>query len=272
VDHLLYGWVFFGAVMLILFWIGSRWRDDVGTAASTPAGRVARHANLGPSLVAGALLTSVAVTAAPLYAEFLASREPSVSRASTTLEPINGWTVVSAGPAVFRPRFLGARWTLEQVFEKNGRRVGLFIAYYANQHDGAELISNVNSITDARDRSWRQVTRNRVRESGLNFDVIQTRLRSSFSGLAVWHWYWAGDRWTSRPEVVKVFQALDKLLGRGDDAAVVVLYTRSDSESRGVEKGLREFSQDMAPAMAAALERIRRVNLSREAVAVRVDR
>jgi hypothetical protein len=72
--------------------------------------------------------------------------------------------------------------------------------------------------------------------------------------------------------VVKVFQALDKLLGRGDDAAVVVLYTRSDSESRGVEKGLREFSQDMAPAMAAALERIRRVNLSREAVAVRVDR
>jgi hypothetical protein len=68
-------------------------------------------------------------------------------------------------------------------------------------------------------------------------------------------------------EVVKAFQALDKLLGRGDDAAVVVLYTQSDSERRGIDKGLQEFSQDMAPVIAAALMRTRRANLSRKAVA-----
>src|SRR5262249_32061829 len=27
VDHLIYGWMFFGVVMLIMFWIGSRWRE-----------------------------------------------------------------------------------------------------------------------------------------------------------------------------------------------------------------------------------------------------
>ncbi len=27
VDHLIYGWVFFGIVMLLLFWVGSYWRD-----------------------------------------------------------------------------------------------------------------------------------------------------------------------------------------------------------------------------------------------------
>ncbi len=27
VDHLIYGWVFFGLVMLLLFWVGSYWRD-----------------------------------------------------------------------------------------------------------------------------------------------------------------------------------------------------------------------------------------------------
>src|SRR5690606_32354628 len=26
-DHLIYGWVFFGMVMALLFWIGSRWRE-----------------------------------------------------------------------------------------------------------------------------------------------------------------------------------------------------------------------------------------------------
>ena len=28
VDHLIYGWLFFGFVILIMFWIGARWRED----------------------------------------------------------------------------------------------------------------------------------------------------------------------------------------------------------------------------------------------------
>ena len=28
VDHLIYGWIFFGLVMVLLLWIGSRWRED----------------------------------------------------------------------------------------------------------------------------------------------------------------------------------------------------------------------------------------------------
>src|SRR5262249_8575114 len=36
VDHLIYGWVFFGVVMLILLLIGARWRED-GDARPAPA-------------------------------------------------------------------------------------------------------------------------------------------------------------------------------------------------------------------------------------------
>src|SRR4029077_2223580 len=28
VDHLIYGWVFFGIVMALLFWVGSFWQQD----------------------------------------------------------------------------------------------------------------------------------------------------------------------------------------------------------------------------------------------------
>jgi exosortase/archaeosortase family protein len=31
VDHLIYGWVFFGVVILAMFWIGARWREDEPT-------------------------------------------------------------------------------------------------------------------------------------------------------------------------------------------------------------------------------------------------
>ena len=38
VDHLIYGWVFFGFVMLLLFWIGSFWREDDKANANDGAG------------------------------------------------------------------------------------------------------------------------------------------------------------------------------------------------------------------------------------------
>jgi len=37
VDHLLYGWVFFGLVMLLLFWLGGIWREDTDTPRGTVA-------------------------------------------------------------------------------------------------------------------------------------------------------------------------------------------------------------------------------------------
>jgi len=37
VDHIIYGWLFFGLVMFVMFWIGSFWREDVGTASAPAA-------------------------------------------------------------------------------------------------------------------------------------------------------------------------------------------------------------------------------------------
>jgi hypothetical protein len=57
VDHLIYGWLFFGLVMFIMFWIGSYWREDEAPApgdgfaapahrhATAPAGRGAGQAH-----------------------------------------------------------------------------------------------------------------------------------------------------------------------------------------------------------------------------------
>src|SRR5256885_17154333 len=28
IDHIIYGWIFFGVVMLLLFWVGSFWREE----------------------------------------------------------------------------------------------------------------------------------------------------------------------------------------------------------------------------------------------------
>ena len=37
VDHIIYGWLFFGLVMFVMFWIGSFWREDT---VATPAAEI----------------------------------------------------------------------------------------------------------------------------------------------------------------------------------------------------------------------------------------
>src|SRR5262249_26263102 len=45
VDHLIYGWLFFGVVMMLLFWVGSYWREDLvkGAPGSAPASTADWH-------------------------------------------------------------------------------------------------------------------------------------------------------------------------------------------------------------------------------------
>ena len=47
IDHLIYGWLFFGVVMLILFWVGSFWREDLDPQ-QTAQGSGARNARIRP--------------------------------------------------------------------------------------------------------------------------------------------------------------------------------------------------------------------------------
>ena len=49
VDHLIYGWVFFGLVMLLLFWVGSFWREDGQTPPEVDVGLASAADNVAPT-------------------------------------------------------------------------------------------------------------------------------------------------------------------------------------------------------------------------------
>lgn len=59
VDHLIYGWLFFGLVMFVMFWIGSYWREE---QAATPA-PLPRGLHAAPRTGAAIALALVAVSA-----------------------------------------------------------------------------------------------------------------------------------------------------------------------------------------------------------------
>ena len=49
--------------------------------------------------------------------------------------------------------------------------------------------------------------------------------------LAVWQWYWIGGRLTSSDHLAKLWQAVHRLLGEGDDSAVVILYAPKEDQA-----------------------------------------
>ena len=69
VDHIIYGWLFFGLVMFLMFWIGNFWREDESPAPErieVPAGSAPARAGARPlmpviaaTIVLGALVAGL---------------------------------------------------------------------------------------------------------------------------------------------------------------------------------------------------------------------
>ena len=72
----------------------------------------------------------------------------------------------------------------------------------------------------------------------------------------IWDWYRISDRDLSNRYVAKLLVARDKLLGRGDSGAALIVATPYESQTAEAEATLRAFLRDMQPAIHDALRRV----------------
>jgi EpsI family protein len=88
---------------------------------------------------------------------------------------------------------------------------------------------------------------------GVPVPVGAARVRSSDGRVVeARQWYWIDGTLTSSDALAKVRIALSRLMGRGDDSAVVVVYTRADGTAQPGEV-LQNFVKESWPAIAASL-------------------
>jgi exosortase A len=265
VDHLVYGWVFFGVVILAMFAIGSLWReDDAGPDPARGLPWPVRSPAAFPYPFReqswAAMLLVLAVAAIwPLAARTL---QLPISREVPALAEIpgaNGWTAAPRSEAAWAPSYVGHRAVLHQRFAKGDRSVGLYIAYYRDQRQDAELVNSRNVLVSTRDRIWREAGRGTVavRWAGDTFEAGTAELESQGARLQAWRWYWIDGWSTSSDYVATALLVLGKLAGRGDEAAAIVLYAPEDDRTGSAAAALEEFARDMAGEVNRALERTR---------------
>jgi exosortase A len=260
VDHLIYGWIFFGAVILLMFWIGGRWREPaVAAPAGSKVGKSVRS-TATPFSFAGVAI-AIAVATAIWPAGFRA-----IERADTTPAPsldapasAGAWTATAGGLGDWRPQFVDPSTELHQTFRRGDATVGVYVGYFRNQGPRRKLVSSENVLVRSDDAAWMRVG-NGVRQIAFDAATVDARtaelVNRSGDRLVAWYWYWIDGRLTSSDARAKAYTALSRIAGRGDDGAIVVVYAPKGKPGTA-EAAMDAFLTDVGPSLAARLKETR---------------
>lgn len=263
IDHLIYGWLFFGIVMLILFWIGSFWREDLEPhpAAPVSASLAKRDQPALAAIMSATIVAAMMVAVWPVAAVHLEGTGPYPAPALLAPPPAGDWQPVAGRLTDWTPHFSNPRVQINQTYARDAARVGLYIGYYRNQRKGAELITSQNALVSSNDREWGNIGERRrslVFESQ-EIPSIESRLRGQSARLLVWRSYWVDGRFTVNQYWAKLLQAKATLSGRGDDGAVVIIYAPYADQPQAAERAMQEFGNAMLPLITRSLDNARRV-------------
>lgn len=283
VDHLIYGWVFFGVVILLMFVIGSRWAEPAAPAKPRSFGAKPVRAGGGArwTTTFATILVAALLVAAPHYANtrLLQAQASQPPRNPLYLAPVGGWEPVQTPVTNWKPLFHAPTAELQSGFAKDGRFVGLHIAYYRNQDEQRKLISSRNVLVASDDTVWYQAASRTksVAWADRTTDVQETELAAmsrtaagSLPPVTVWRLYWVNGTWTSNVFLAKAYSVAYRLLGRGDESAAIVLYapavrdggggsagSAQDAGKAGAQAALVAFARDGGADVGALLERVR---------------
>ena len=141
IDHIFYGWIFFGLVILIVMLVALRWFDRPANDAAVDI----RGLDGMPRFAGSAKMLLPAALAIPLifvgWAELVGGRSVPLSDTMAVNAP-TGWRDARVGGTAWAPRFDGAdQRVLRQFANEKGQVVTVAIGGYVRQDEGREVVA-----------------------------------------------------------------------------------------------------------------------------------
>lgn len=259
-DHLFIGWVFFGIVMLLLFLIGSLWREDEkAVPVNNPGSGLIRQAGgvTQSRFIIIGMASLLVLSVWPAAGSWIDSRTDSKIEASLPVPVASaGWSLSPQLVDDWVPRYLGFDAEVHQTYQKQGRKVGVYLPYYQVQRQGAELINDRNRILKTSRTGWRKAGQEKlsITVSGQRINALQTKLRSNHGNLLVYQWNWFDGTYLLSAHLAKLLQVKNQLLGRQLPAAAIIIYTDYIEDSDDAARDIQSFINDMLPAIDRSLD------------------
>jgi len=266
-DHLIYGWVFFGVVIFIMFWIGNYWREDLDhdvSNANMVAGGVADATDppdslFDPSHVQGnisrftipVMLVLAGLISGPLWYSW-ATDSPTPRQQqqlaqvyavdSSDLILPDGFQLCEQCQTGYQPFYKQADAIEHYYFQSatSGQVLSVYRAVYFSWSEQGELINARNLVVDYEDVNASRIVEHSSIElpglSALNREVISGR-----SKYLSYNWRTVGGVFFKFGFAGKITEAQLKLTGKPFMSQFVAVYAPYQVVSEDVEPLLTEF-------------------------------
>jgi exosortase A len=251
-DHMIYGWLFFGVVILAMFAIGARWSEILQPVA-TESISVQHSSAVLPSWLIVFLIAVISVTG-PLGFTAISKADKAAAPYLNRLTLPAGWN--EAPPFTdWKPAYTSPSAMLQESFSNGEQQVGIYIAYYRNQDYEHKLVTSTNALAVSNDPVWSVLSRGHstIHLGDVSLDVRSADLLGKKTGqdtrLYVWQWYWINGRLTASDFEAKLLTAFSRLRGKGDDSAIIILYAPAEA----AKASLAAFTHSAGPQINALL-------------------
>lgn len=258
VDHLVYGWLFFGVVITVMFFIGARWAED--TADVPPPAAAGSVAAAAPARLWPAVgLCLALLAAAPAWSWRVAHQ--ALAEPVVALPELAGTTAPAGTLPLHQPGFEGAKALAARNYGTPAGDVTVHVAYYRQQTYGHKLVNSNNMLVPSEHSEWNRTAsgERRIDVGGVPLALRSAELRNGSVGtsvaarrLQVRQVYWVGGHWTTSDHVAALRGVLGQFNGQGDDAAMLTFYLAGD-DTPATQQALDAFVARELPALSTWL-------------------
>jgi len=202
-DHLVYGWLFFGFVIMLMFWLGGKFADDIPALENNETkfnvkGSIAKWTYCVPLafiVMAFMLKASIPVVAVPQQAAKILDSEP-VARSS--------WGI-------------SFQKSLAKSHVRVAKGTEYFVAKYGNKQSSGELINFANVLHNP--EQWTVTDQEVFKHSGETLGLVRLR-NTSGKALTYVYQYQIGNFTSVSAIETKVLQVWETLT-RGSDYSLI---------------------------------------------------
>ncbi|MEO8040681.1 MAG: exosortase A [Betaproteobacteria bacterium] len=259
VDHLIYGWVFFGLVMTGLFYFGLRFMGDTvpATRATLPlaSGVLSEPAKPRSAwIIAAAGIGIVAIAPAAAAQLDRAATSSGTGHAFALPDHLGPWSSTTVQSTGWKPPFENPTAHDETIYGQGTDLVEAFVARYATDTGESKLTTfEGNTMVDF-DSAWHMQWRRDIRVPAVapDFQVIEREIRARGRSVLVWQWALVGGTETSGFVGAKLALVRSRLAGRGSASTGVALVAPIENEDVArARSNLQDFAQRLRPVLAS---------------------
>lgn len=225
-DHVVYGFVFLSVVTLCLLGLGAVLRDGNHVLMSDPLDAAAGNqvtdtaGRMAIGQAGCALVAMATVLSAQAWAEAAKAAPPLLNVVLHAPSLESSW-ILDSDPPTWSPSFRRPDAELQQGYRRGSERVDLHVGYYAYQRDGAEVVSDLNTMTSRSDVKVLGAREMDIRIANVSLPVNEHVILYSGRPLLVWHWYQFGSDTTNSRLVGKLLE-MKAIATGGERAAAIV--------------------------------------------------